>query len=92
MLNRLQEIYGLSYDKPVEQLADAKDIEQIETGSDIKITLAPGYPSRDKLDKKLADLINTGEYNVVLSVLGANGFINVIDDYEEENDTDVLLG
>lgn len=91
ILNKLQEAYGLSYEKPVEELVNTQDTEEIETGSDIKITLVPGYP-KDYLDEKLADPLNTGEYNVILSVVSASDFIKVIDAYEEENSTDVLLG
>lgn len=70
---------------------NTQDTEEIETGSDIKITLVPGYP-KDHLDEKLAAPLNTGEYNVILSVVSASDFIKVIDAYEEENSTDVLLG
>ena len=91
ILNKLQEAYGLSYEKSVEELVNTQDTEEIETGSDIKITLVPGYP-KDYLDEKLADPLNTGEYNVILSVVSASDFIKVIDAYEEENSTDVLLG
>ena len=90
-LNKLQEAYGLSYEKSVEELVNTQDTEEIETGSDIKITLVPGYP-KDHLDEKLADSLNTGEYNVILSVVSASDFIKIIDAYEEENSTDVLLG
>ena len=91
ILNKLQEAYGLSYEKSVEELVNTQDTEEIETGSDIKITLVPGYP-KDHLDEKLAAPLNTGEYNVILSVVSASDFIKVIDAYEEENSTDVLLG
>lgn len=91
ILNKLQEAYGLSYEKSVEELVNTQDTEEIETGSDIKITLVPGYP-KDHLDEKLADSLNTGEYNVILSVVSASDFIKIIDAYEEENSTDVLLG
>ena len=91
ILNKLQEAYGLSYEKSVEELVNTQDTEEIETGSDIKITLVPGYP-KDHLDEKLADSLNTGDYNVILSVVSASDFIKIIDAYEEENSTDVLLG
>ena len=91
ILNKLQEAYGLSYEKSVEELVNTQDTEEIETGSDIKITLVPGYP-KDHLDEKLADSLNTGENNVILSVVSASDFIKIIDAYEEENSTDVLLG
>jgi len=32
------------YEKSVEELVNTQDTEEIETGSDIKITLVPGYP------------------------------------------------
>ncbi len=70
---------------------NTQDTEEIETGSDIKITLVPGYP-KDYLDEKLADPLNTGEYNVILSVVSASDFIKVIDAYEEKNSTVCIVG
>ena len=92
ILNQLQEDYGLTYDRPVEELVLAEDVEKIETGTDLSITLVPGYPSTDNLNERLETALAGGDNQVVLSVLGVNDFIKTIDTYEQENSKDVQVG
>ena len=92
ILNKLKDVYGLSYDKSPEDLVQTNDVESIETGSDIKIVLVPGYSDKDNLTENLGNLLDTGEYNVVLSVWSISGFISTIDAIEEKNGKDILVG
>lgn len=92
ILNQLKDDYGLTYEKPVEELAQTQDVEKLETGTDLSITLIPGYPSVDNLNEKLAPVLESGENQVVLSVFGVNEFVGTIDTYERENRMDVQLG
>ena len=92
ILNQLKDDYGLTYEKPVEELVQTQDVEKLETGTDLSITLIPGYPSVDNLNEKLAPVLESGENQVVLSVFGVNEFVGTIDTYEHENRTDVQLG
>lgn len=92
ILNKLKDIYGLSYEKSPEDLVQINDAETIETGSDIKIVLVPGYSDEDNLTENLGNLLDTGEYNAVLSVWSVSGFISTIDAIEEKNGKDILVG
>ncbi|MDD6660874.1 MAG: hypothetical protein PUE72_03955 [Lachnospiraceae bacterium] len=92
ILNQLKEDYGLTYEKPVEELVMAQDVEKIETGTDLSITLVPGYPSVDNLNEKLETVLADGENQVVLSVIGVNDFIETIDTYERTSRQDVQVG
>lgn len=92
ILNQLQEDYGLTYDRPVEELVLAEDVEKLETGTDLSITLVPGYPSTDNLGEKLETVLADGDHQVVLSVIGVNDFIGTIDTYEQANRKDVQVG
>lgn len=92
ILNQLKDDYGLTYEKTVEELAQTQDVEKLETGTDLSITLIPGYPSVDNLNEKLAPVLESGENQVVLSVFGVNEFVGTIDTYERENRMDVQLG
>lgn len=92
ILNKLKDVYGLSYDKSPEDLVQINDAETIETGSDIKIVLVPGYSDEDNLTENLGNLLDTGEYNAVLSVWSVSGFISTIEAIEEKNGKDILVG
>ena len=91
ILNKLKDIYGLSYEKSPEDLVQINDAEIIETGSGIKIVLVPGYSDKDNLTENLNSFLDTGEYNVVLSVWSVGGFISTIDAIEEKNGRDILV-
>lgn len=92
ILNELQETYGLTYGKPVEELVLAQDVEKIETGTDLSIILVPGYPSTDNLNERIETALEGGENQVVLSVIGVNDFIETINAYEQANRQDVQVG
>ena len=92
ILNQLQKDYGLTYDRPVEELVLAEDVEKVETGTNLSITLVPGYPSVDNLNEKLETVLAGGDHQAVLSVLGVNDFIKTIDAYEQANSKDVQVG
>ena len=82
---------AVSYTHLVEELVLAEDVEKIETGTDLSITLVPGYPSTDNLNERLETALAGGDNQVVLSVLGVNDFIKTIDTYEQENSKDVQV-
>ena len=92
ILNQLKDDYGLTYEKPVEELVQTQDVEKLETGTDLSIPLIPGYPSVDNLNEKLAPVLESGENQVVLSVFGVNVVVGTIDTFEHEFRTDVQLG
>ena len=92
ILNQLQKSYNLSYEKPVEELVLATDTEKIETGTDIQITIVPGYPSVENLNENLRKVLDDGENNVILSVLSVNSFMDAISACEQEKKEDIQVG
>lgn len=92
ILDKLQDIYGLTYKKSLEELVQVENSEVIETGSDVSIALVPGYSTDENLDENLALFLDSEDNNVLLSVWSVNGLINIIDDSEEKNEKDILVG
>mgnify|MGYP000022392416 CR=1 FL=1 len=82
----------MSYEKPVEELVLATDTEKIETGTDIQITIVPGYPSVENLNANLRKVLYDGENNVVLSVLNVNSLMDAISACEQEKKEDIQVG
>lgn len=76
----------------MEELVLARDVEKLETGTDLSITLVPDYPSVDNLNEKLEDVLADGDHQGELSVIGVTDFIKTIDAYEQENRKDVQVG
>ncbi|MCD8154284.1 MAG: hypothetical protein LUF78_06320 [Clostridiales bacterium] len=93
MLEALQEAYDLEYQESVEDLAAAAEVTEISTGNDsVAITLVPGYPSTDTVIEDMEDFLSTGDYNVVLSVIGLYYFMDDIDAAEKTFSMDILTG
>lgn len=69
MLDTLQEKYGLTYDKDVMDLATQNATSDISTGKeDVKITIVPGFPNMDGYVSGVSGLLQTGEYDAIVSV------------------------
>ncbi len=68
MLSQIQKIYGLNYKEDINALTRARAITDVDTGSDIKITIAPGFPNMDGYVQGISSLLQTGDYDVMMSV------------------------
>lgn len=93
MLETLQKNYGLTYSDSIENLAASRGMTQVETGTDMKILLYPGYPNSDTYVSGLSAELQTGEYDVVLGCNQATTkFAVAIDEVERAYNIDVKVG
>lgn len=93
MLETLQKNYNLTYSDSIENLASSRGMTEVETGTDMKILLYPGYPNSDTYVSGLSAELQTGEYDVVLGCNQATTkFAVAIDEVERAYDIDVKVG
>ncbi|TCK92497.1 hypothetical protein EDC19_2232 [Natranaerovirga hydrolytica] len=85
MLETLQEKYGLTYDRSIDDLAGINSTTQISTGNeDVDITIVPGFPNVDGYISGVSRLLQSGDYNAILSVYATvDTFATVIDEAEK---------
>ena len=92
MLEALQDAYGLTYSDTIENLAASRGMVELETGSDVKVLLYPGYPNSDTYVSGLSAELQTGEYDVVLGCNQATAkFAVAIDEVERAYDMDIKV-
>ena len=60
MLETLQKNYNLTYSDTIENLASSRGMTEVETGTDMKILLYPGYPNSDTYVSGLSAELQTG--------------------------------
>ena len=84
MLTTLQNLYGLTYTEDLKTLATVNSTTDVETGTDMKVTIHPGVPMGADYASAVSSLLQTGDYNVVCSAFDAYGAISVaIDEVEK---------
>ncbi|MCD8336460.1 MAG: hypothetical protein LUD18_04145 [Lachnospiraceae bacterium] len=89
ILSKLQEIYGLTYEMTVEELAEITEVTEIETGTDVRITLLPGYLVDGS---EVGEAVEGGEYTMVISAMTIANAITNICNAEEANGYDIKVG
>lgn len=89
ILSKLQEIYGLTYEMTVEELAEITEVTEIETGTDVRITLFPGYLVDGS---EVGEAVEGGEYTMVISAMTIANAITNICNAEEANGYDIKIG
>jgi hypothetical protein len=67
ILRTLASVYGLKYEKSLEDLAVSRGVTDVSNDKRIKITIYPGYPTGDTYVTGMSSLLQTGEYDTVLS-------------------------
>lgn len=85
MLRTLENKYGLTYDMDAAELAKLNATTDIATGNaDVKITIVPGFPNMEGYISGVSGLLQTGEYDAVVSVYPtAEVFATAIDEVEK---------
>lgn len=85
MLLTLQEKYKLTYEKSIEELVALKATSDVATGNqEVKITIVPGFPNMDGYVSGVSGLLQTGEYDAIISVFPtAEVFATAIDEVEK---------
>ncbi len=93
ILEALQEAYGLTYADEIENLASSRGMVEVETGTDMKILIYPGYPNADTYVSGLSAELQTGIYDIVLGCNQATAkFAVAIDEVERAYNTDIKVG
>lgn len=83
MLKQIQELYGLTFTKDISELTTVSAITDVETGSDVKLTIVPGFPNADTYVSGISSLLQTGDYDVLLSVYPSTSVLaTAIDEVE----------
>jgi hypothetical protein len=84
ILRTLESIYGLKYEKNKEDLAVVRSETDCINNKGIKITIYPGFPAGDTYVTGASALLQTGEYDTVLSCNAAFArFTVAIDEVEK---------
>lgn len=84
MLSTLKDLYGLTYLQDVNELAVINATTDIETGSDIKITIHPGVAKGAEYTSAVSALLQTGQYDVICSSFEVYNSISVAVDEVEK--------
>lgn len=84
-LNALQEIYGLTYEDDVNNIASATAVTEVNTGTDIKILIYPGYAGKDTYVSQMSSILQSGDYDILLSTYQAYTQFSVAVDEVEKN-------
>lgn len=93
MLDALREIYDLTYSESLEDLASSRSFLEVDTGTDMKILLYPGYPGSDTYVSGLSTELQTGDYDIVLGCNVATAMFSVaIDEVEKTYGIDIKVG
>lgn len=85
MLETLKEKYGLTYEMDVMDLATQNATTAISTGKEeVKITIVPGFPNMDGYVSGVSGLLQTGDFDAIVSVYPtAETFGTAIDEVEK---------
>ncbi|MCC8065504.1 MAG: hypothetical protein LIO94_00140 [Clostridiales bacterium] len=89
ILSSLQELYGLTYDETAEELAEVSETTVVETGTDVKITILPGYLEDEAA---VTEAVSGGEYTAVISSMTIANAVSNIADAEAEYGYDIKVG
>ena len=89
ILAMLQQKYNLTFEKAIDELAPVTAITEIATGTDMKITLFPGFGGPTYVTD-FSSLIQSGDYDVVLECYAAyQTFAVAIDEVEKAFKMDI---
>lgn len=85
MLSTIKDMYGLTYDADVTELAISNATTDINTNSEnVTITIVPGFPNMEGYVAGVSGLLQTGEYDAVISVYPTTEvFATAIDEVEK---------
>lgn len=95
ILDALQEVYGVTFDRSSEELAAATEPTEVEAG-ELQLVICPGYLEEEDRRTAALEIVSSGRYNTVLSVVPAAPVMDaisevemdcgVIDCFSEDND------
>lgn len=84
VLEVLQDTYGLTYSTPIADMARSTSKIEVDTGTDTKIFIYPGFPQSDAYVPGMSSMLQTGEYDTVICCFNVFGQFSVaIDEVEK---------
>lgn len=93
ILEGLRDLYGLTYDDEIANLASSRNQIEVSTGTDMKILIYPGYPNADTFVSGMSAVLQTGEYDVLLACNQAyTQFSVAIDEVEKAYGFNIKVG
>ena len=91
ILNGLKDKYSLTYSKDVAELAVVDAQTDVETGTDMKVTIFPGVPRGADYASAVSSILQTGTYDVVISTISAYSYLSVAMDEVEKAKNMILF-
>lgn len=92
MLEQIQKIYGLKYKKDIQELTKLRATTNIETGTGVKVTIVPGFPNMDGYVQGITNLLQTGAYDVMLSVYQTTStFATAVEEVEKALNKNIMV-
>lgn len=92
ILDTLASELGLTYTDSVENLAQAAEITTIETGTDVTITISPGYLNDDEGKDNFIEAIGMEDYDAIMSAAGVANIVDELRIVVRDIDHAVLVG
>ncbi len=89
ILTELKELYGLTYAEEIDDLLQTDKTAEIETGTDMKITLLPGYLTSGD---EITDLLENGTFDAVAACMTITYAIDDIASVESSDGYDIKVG
>jgi hypothetical protein len=92
ILETLRDVYGLNYTREINDLAASRAETQAVNNKNIKIVIYPGYPTGSTYVTGISTLLQTGEYDTILSCYAAYAMASVaIDEVEKAYKTNIRI-
>ena len=92
ILETLQDNYDLTYDQPIEEIARTTSQLEVNTGTDIKILIYPGFAGSDTYVPGLSTILQTGEYDTLLCCYPVfSQFSVAVDEVEKAYDLNIRV-
>lgn len=92
MIETLTDIYGFKLEKTPEELAEVTEITDIDTGTDIKLTLIPGFPAQTPIGENVQSVLEKGGYDTLMSVMMVHQVMDAVRISEEATGSDIRVG
>ncbi len=92
LLEMLQNMYSLKYDKDITTIAKSTAVTNVNTGTDMKIAIYPGFANQQNYVQGFSSLLQTGEYDTVICVYaGYTNLTAAIDQVEKTYKKNIRL-
>lgn len=93
MLETLESLEGLSYQKSPRELAAAEEMEEVDTGNpEVSVTLVPGFVGSEEGEAKIKEALAAGPYDAILCSYGINGLVDLLNQAETAWGQDAKIG